>query len=651
MNFGRTEDVQNHLISSHDVLLVHEHFRFLSMEEFQSWKVSMEKNTTSVFVKIRHHNGDDANIWWYKCHRSGCYKPRVENRHRRIKLQGSMKIGGYCPAAITLFENKRTGHCKASYVSTHLGHNICDEAELAHMYLTVKEKDQLADKIIEGVSYNRILTDNIDVTKEDHSMDPLYLLNKQGLFNISNSYCIKAPSMSTVLQPYSVEMFVAEYHQSILFLKRAGEKHPTETALDVDDAIVVVMTQMQEELLRKFGNFVIAADGTFGVNQHSFVLHSFSIVDDWYEAIPVALAVSNRNDQTFTDLFVRTVCKRVGKVMPSTFMSEMESTYYESWRRIVGPVQFQLFCRWHVENAWRQNLRKIVNPVKKNDVLRSLLSLSMCLDENQFLFDWKTLLADPDPMVQPFMQYLNETFADNVKSWAYCYRANAGLNNNFHLKAFDRCLKYLNGNLLKEATFTDFLSLLNDFLELETKELTRKRIFGKLSMKLGNLRKRHDIVAKGELTMMIDSLDDPFVGWLVSVCEEDEDSCSIYAVREKKKDCVDCKMFCEGCASCLHHFECTCCDYCIEFNMCVHIHKVCLYLKESQQPSLDCESSAQSNEHSLLQQWGGENDDTQTNLVKSAVENVNTFNYDCSHTKREQLSEDENEFVFELIDD
>lgn len=614
------------------------------------WKVNMEKSTTSVFVKIRCHSGDDANIWWYICHRSGCYQPRVENRHRRIKLQGSMKIGGYCPAAITLFENKRTGRCKASYVSTHLGHNTCDEAELAHMYLTVEEKEQLAEKIVEGVSYNRILTDNVDVAEEDHSMDPLYLLNKQSLFNISSTFHIRVPAAPVKLKPYSVEAFVAEYHQSILFLKRAGEKHPTETALGVADTIVIVMTQVQEELFQKFGNFVVAADGTFGINHQDLAFHALSVVDNWYEATPVALAVSSRSDQTFTDLFVRIVRQRVGKMMPITFMSEMGMTYYESWRRIMGPVEFQLFCRWHVENAWRQNARKITQPERRNKVLKCLLSLSMCLDENQFLLDWKMLLADEDPKVQLFMQYLKTNFAENVKSWAYCYRTNAGLNNNFHLKAFDRCMKYFNSNLLKEATFTEFLSLLNDFLELETKDLTRKRIFGKLSSKLANLRKRHDIVAKEELTMVVDLVDDPFVGWLVSVCEDDEDSWSMYAVRPKREECDGCKMICEGCASCLHLYECTCCDYCIEFNMCIHIHKVCLHLKKSLQPSLDSESCALPNNHSQLRQCYDENNDSQTNSVESEIENVDLFTCD-SLTKQEALFHDEGKYEYKSFED
>lgn len=647
MNFKRTDDVQHHLITSHDVLLVHEHFRFLGMEEFQSWKLNMEKNTTSVFVKIRCHSSDDTNIWWYMCHRSGCYQPRVENRHRRIKLQGSMKIGGYCPAAITLFENKETGRCKASYVSTHLGHNTCDETELAHMYPTIEEKEQLAEKIVEGVPYNRILTDNVDVAEEDPSMDPLYLLNKQSLFNISNTFRIEVPAAPAVLKPYSVEAFVAEYHASILFLKRAGEKHPT---LDVDDEVVIVMTPAQEELFRKFGNLVVTADGTFGVNQQDLVLHALSIVDSWYEATPVALAISGRCDQIFTDLFVRTVRQRVGKIAPITFMSEMGTTYYESWRCIMGPVQFQLFCRWHVENSWRQSARKITEPEKRNEILRCLLSLSMCLDENQFLLNWKMLLADEDPKVQSFIEYLKTSFADNVESWAYCYRANAGLNNNFHLKAFDRCLKYFNGNLLKEATFTEFLSLLNDFLELETKDLTRKRIFGKLSSKLANLRKRHDIVAKKEVTLAVDLVDDPFVGWLVSVCEGDEDSWSMYAVRPKREECDGCKMVCEGCASCLHLYECTCRDYCIEFNMCIHIHKVCLHLKESLQPSLDDESCKLPNNHSLLQQWDQESNDSQTNRIESAM--VNVTPHACDNPMKQEVQfDDKDEYEFELFEE
>lgn len=575
-NFGRTDEVQHHLTNAHDVPLVHQHLRFASTDEFLAWKLDTQKSTTSVFSKIRCQTGasdDDANVTWYKCHRSGAYQPRVQRRHRRIKLQGSVKMGGYCPAAITVFESRQTGRCRVSYVSTHVGHNVCDEAELAHMYPSAEEKARLAGRLAEGVPSNRILTESVDPLA-----DSVYLLNKQSLFNISATYRIKAaPEPPTVLAPYDLESFVAEYHRSILFLKRAGEPHPSEPALHVDDAVAVVVTPQQQQLWRRFGGRVVAADCTFGADE--LALHALSVVDEWYEATPAALAVSNRNDGVFGELFVRAVRERVGVLAPQTFVSEMGTAYYECWSRVMGAApRFRLYCRWHVENAWRKNVRKVADPARRNEALERLLAMSVCLDEEQFERDFRGLLADE--RLQPFAQYLRAEFADNRRSWAYCYRVNAGLNNNFHLRAFDRCLKYFNGNFLKGATFEDFLSLLNEFLELQTKELTRKRIFGKRSAKLGNLRKRHDVVVKSREAMSVDRLDDTCLGWLVSVGEDDPESWSMYAVRPRKADCSGCKMVCEECDTCLHSYECTCRDYCIEFNMCLHIHKVCMYLKE-----------------------------------------------------------------------
>lgn len=37
-----------------------------------------------------------------------------------------------------------------------------------------------------------------------------------------------------------------------------------------------------------------------------------------------------------------------------------------------------------------------------------------------------------------------------------------------------------------------------------------------------------------------------------------------------------CRLFSDECNSCLHKFTCTCHDYTIQYNMCKHIHMICL---------------------------------------------------------------------------
>jgi len=70
---------------------------------------------------------------------------------------------------------------------------------------------------------------------------------------------------------------------------------------------------------------------------------------------------------------------RLGTVSPKTIMSDMQSSYFNSWIKKMGPVKLVLFCTWHVHEAWRKNLSKIKHKEKKVIVIKMLYEFMICL--------------------------------------------------------------------------------------------------------------------------------------------------------------------------------------------------------------------------------------------------------------------------------
>lgn len=48
-----------------------------------------------------------------------------------------------------------------------------------------------------------------------------------------------------------------------------------------------------------------------------------------------------------------------------TIMSDMQTSYFNSWMKKMGPVKLKLFCMWYVHETWRKNSSKIINIEKK----------------------------------------------------------------------------------------------------------------------------------------------------------------------------------------------------------------------------------------------------------------------------------------------
>ena len=81
---------------------------------------------------------------------------------------------------------------------------------------------------------------------------------------------------------------------------------------------------------------------------YNFQLITLLVIDAHGEGIPVAWAISNREDTPHITEFLSAVKGRVGDISPKVFMSDDADQYYKPWCTVMGANSTKkLLCAWH----------------------------------------------------------------------------------------------------------------------------------------------------------------------------------------------------------------------------------------------------------------------------------------------------------------
>lgn len=177
------------------------------------------------------------------------------------------------------------------------------------------------------------------------------------------------------------------------------------------------------------------------------------------------------------------------------------------------------------------------------------------------------LKEDPDTL--DFGKYFEKCYTKNIDSWAYCRRVNSHININMHIERMHYSIKYiyLHGKHVKrlDKAIEALMRFVKDKLFEQLIVLHK----GKISAKLYELRKRHHVSAALNFNSVIPLEEGT---WQVPSAR----GTSFYVVRENDIDC-DCQLRCLPCNACIHKYDCECIDAAIRWNMCKHIHLVCMH--------------------------------------------------------------------------
>ncbi|XP_028137903.2 uncharacterized protein LOC114332316 [Diabrotica virgifera virgifera] len=460
-----------------------------------------------------------------------------------------------------------------SYFKTHYGH----ETDMKHMRLSKIKRESVASKLIAGVSVSHILNstrDNIGCAfKRDH------LLTRMDINNVMRSYNIGLKNGCRHKQDaVSVELWVQEIsgteNNPVKFHKRQNSEC-TAYNLENNDICLILMSPVQAELLKKFGQNLICVDSTHGLNAYDFEMTTVLVVDEFGNGFPVAFLFSNRKDSYINEVYFTEIRKVTGKIQTLNFMSDITSVFYLPWQTIMGTPIKQLYCSWHIDRAWQQNLGKISDLDKRKWVYKSLKHVQGILDEDKFTSDFNNLLnlLLSDDETKKMGEYVKTYYGKNVEQWAYCYRKNCPANTNMHLEAMHKTIKhvYLDG---KKISMDKTLHCLQRFIRDKTLERIIKITKDKKHHHCNMIFSRH----RAALTLELKNIE---------VSENREDSTYYIKTADdlhiisKKQLQKCCHLVCTSCDICIHMYECSCIEYAIKLTICKHIHFVCLNFKKS----------------------------------------------------------------------
>ncbi|XP_050310998.1 uncharacterized protein LOC126746702 [Anthonomus grandis grandis] len=424
-----------------------------------------------------------------------------------------------------------------------------------------------------GVSSDRIL----DHYRENISSQEIQrsdILTKKDINNVKQTYNIDLRNGCRYsVDAVSIDLWIKELetqeNNPVLFYKKQGVVSELETLLIESDFCLILMNSVQAEVLKNFGSNIICIDSTHGLNPYDFELTTLMVLDEFSKGFPVACMYSNRKDTYINEIFFRHIKNKVGAIHSMTFMSDITNTYFNAWCLVMGTeVKNRLYCSWHIDRAWQNNLSKVKNMEKRKWVYQTLKYLQRILECDKFEKEFHSfiqLLMDEDP-TKDMGIYLKNNYSNCTKQWAYCYRKRCGISTNMHIENMHKILKhtYLQGKKVKrlDKSVHFVQKLIRDKIIDRLIKLTK----GKSTKQCQQISAQHRLALtiKSEITAQEGNQ------FVIKIANNNEHYVT------KIHDNPYCNLKCVYCNICIHSLECTCIDFNIKNIICKHIHCVCL---------------------------------------------------------------------------
>ena len=369
------KDLILHLKNDHKLDVQITTHNFASKDEFLSWKSDEQEKSSSSYVQHSSNRKYGTKMYQYLyCNRSGKVRLRGKGK-RHIKTQGSSKIDARCIANMKVMTDTITGSITVKYCSTHTGHLL----ELAHLPISSELRLNIAAKLHDGVPVDVVL-DSIRDSMPNGNITRKQLLSRQDILNIKKQLNIKSimkHSNDLTSVCAWVEELQNEPNNPILLFKPQGmPQSEGMNNLGNDDFLIVIQTPFQKYVMRQYGNKAVLMDATQSTTQYKFLLISIVVIDDYGEGVPVAWAISNREDTTLLIKFLKGIHANVGEMKPEYFMSDCADQYFQAWSGVFtrGDTK-RLLCIWHVDCAWRKALNDhvSVNEIRVEIIISSVL--------------------------------------------------------------------------------------------------------------------------------------------------------------------------------------------------------------------------------------------------------------------------------------
>ena len=210
---------------------------------------------------------------------------------------------------------------------THYGHS----KSLGHLNLSIADRQQIAGKLAQGVSFDQILN-NIRESVNT-KLSRIHLVTRRDILNVERAYGVRSieKHQSDAL---SVDAWVEELKANgdgnpILMYKPQGQIFSDTTFnLAKNDFCLAIQTKLQQEMFKKCANsHVVCVDSTHKTNGYDFPLITVLVADEFGEGYPVAWCISNREDKVVLIAFFEQLREKCGSVKASWLMTDMAEQY------------------------------------------------------------------------------------------------------------------------------------------------------------------------------------------------------------------------------------------------------------------------------------------------------------------------------------
>ena len=544
-SFGTLSSLIGHLKTHHNTMMETCEMMFSSMAEFLEWKEQEQLKESSQYVrKCAPQVIRDNRIWYYYCNRSGKYVCNSSGI-RQTKSQGSEKIG-VCSAHMKVIENIQNGNISIVYCKTHHNHKI----ELGHLRLPESTRLEIAAKLHNGVSIERILDDIRDSGKQ---INRGHLATRQDIHNIKNNYNIEGVSRH-MNDLSSVNIWVeqlqsCEYNPVILH-KTQGKQG---AGFNEKDFALGIQTEFQRDMLKKFGNCTVCIDTTYNTNMYDFYLTTLLVIDEYGEGIPVAWIISNRQDGDTLSHWFKSINSKTGMLNPKWFMSDDAEQFFNAWTAVFGGGGMRkLLCAWHVDKAWRKALDNVKDINIRIELYHFLQALLQENEVTAFRIKLQHFLTIANNRSKDFHSYFLQYYAKRVEQWASCYRVGTTVNTNMFVESFHRVLKVVYLQHKQNRRIDYLLHILLKIARDKTFERLIKLEKGKHTHRICDINRRHKF-AQEMLKKSPSILHCGISNWKV---ESNRRQGEYYTVEKLQSECC-CNMKCSLCETCVHMYSCT----------------------------------------------------------------------------------------------
>ena len=302
-------------------------------------------------------------------------------------------------------------------------------------------------KIREGISGERILDDIRESVQED--LHRHHLVDKNDLTNITVAYNFEnirrhANDQQSVLA-WIEQWKKNEESNPVLFYKLQGEETSDIVSLAKEDFFIAVQTPLQKHMLKQYASNGVCCDTTHGMTGYDFSLITLLVTDEFGKGFRVGWCISNLEDMSVMHLFFSLIKNNCGVQHSGFFTSDMAPQFYNTWVAVMGePRPKKLVCTWHVDKAWRTELKKKIGDTFIEAEVYKMLRMVLEQTNKSLSQDCiNALLTDlsSDGKKKDFYDYFKDEWLPKKEHWAYCYRLGLGINTNMFVEAFHRVFK------------------------------------------------------------------------------------------------------------------------------------------------------------------------------------------------------------------